>query len=357
MNRRRALADVCAALRGHAEPDADWLSLIELANQALVTPAVHRALEASGALADVPQEAAAFMADVAARNAERNRRLWAMAMDAVAALNAAGIEPTLLKGMAVWAVSGEADFDRMMSDVDLLVRPDEVERAIAALQAAGFGLLGRYEGAEVHVAAELGRPSDVGLIDLHQRAPGPPGMAEVFDPRRDTIPTPWAGQAHVPTPAHQVYLLCLHDQFHDGDYWRGGFDLRHLQDIAGLARGGVDWAALEALIPTRLVRNAVHGQLLAAHRLLGAEVPPAPLRRLTPGLQHRRRLAQHLYPRWRFLLAGVGLLMESGNILQHRSVNRTGRRTVFGTASVNRPKREHYVARIRQIMSPGAGKI
>jgi len=181
----------------------------------------------------------------------------------------------------------------------------------------------------------------------------------VFDPQRHTRPAPWPGRARVPSPEYQVYLLCLHDQFHDGDYWRGGFDLRHLLDIAWLTHqpAGVDWEALERLIPTRLVRNAVHGQLLAAHRLLGACVPAKVLGRLVPRMQHRRRLAQHLYPQWRFALAGAGLLLEAGNIFEHRSVNLAGRRAVFGSPSVDRHKREHYGSRIKQIMTPGAGKI
>ena len=103
------------------------------------------------------------MAEVAARSEARNQLLRRTAAEAVAALNAAGIEPVLLKGMALWASQpASAPFARMMSDVDLMVTPNDAERAVSALEAAGFGVLARYPGSAQHVVAELGRPADAG---------------------------------------------------------------------------------------------------------------------------------------------------------------------------------------------------
>jgi len=361
MSRGRALRDLCAGLQGRLNADVEWMALLETANQALVTPALYWALETSGELEKAPADAQAFMAEVASRNAQRNERLRQMVLDAGVALNNAGVEPTLLKGMAVWASSGagQSGFHRMMSDVDLLVAPSEVSRAVEALRNAGFGLLASYDGPSVHVAAELGRPDDVGLIDLHQRAPGPPGMAELFDKARHARLAEWGARLWVPSPTLQIYLLCLHDQLHDGDYWRGGFDLRHLLDITELTRApaGVDWAALDAMIPTRLLQNAIHAQLIAAHRLTGAMVPTELLGRLAPRLQHRRHMAQHRHPHLGLLLAGAGLLLEGPNLLQHRASNRATRREVLGSGAAEQHVRGARSERLKQIMTLGAGKI
>jgi hypothetical protein len=360
MNRGRALRDLCAGLQGRLGSDVDWMGLLETANQALVTPALHSALQASGQLDKAPSDARAFMTEVAARNAQRNVRLRQMVLDAATALNTAGIEPTLLKGMAVWASRPDrSTFPRMMSDVDLLVAPAEVIPAVEALRSAGFGLLASYDGPSVHVTAELGRPDDVGLIDLHQRAPGPPGMAELFDKAAHASLAAWDARVWVPSPTLQIFLLCLHDQLHDGDYWRGGFDLRHLLDIAELTRapGGVDWRALDAMIPTRLLRNAIHAQLIAAHRLTGAEIPEALLGRVPPRLQHRRHMAQHRHPRFGLLLAGLGFLLEGPNLLQHRALNRASRRDLLGSNAAEQHVRGSRAARLKQIMTLGAGKI
>ncbi len=88
-----------------------------------------------------------------------------------------------------------------------------------------------------------------------------------------------------------MFLTILHDQFHDGDYWRGGFDLRHLNDIAKLSRR-VDWSEFEALCASGLTRNAAGEQLLAAARLMRARVPRRLVDRRMVRLQHDRRMAQ-----------------------------------------------------------------
>jgi hypothetical protein len=309
----RALAD---GLHGRPPPASDWTALIEAANRALVTPALRRAFATEA----LPEEVAAFMDLVDARNDERNRRLRALALDATAALNAAGVTPVYLKGMAVWAACRpEADsYPRMMSDVDLLVRPDETDRALEALTAAGFKIFERH-GAHRHEVADLWREGDVGVLDLHRRPPGPPALAALFDRDADTLAAPWPGTARVPSPTQQVYLGCLHDMFHDGGFWRGGFDVRRLCDIADLARhpDGVDWEALIALPPLRLARNAVLSQLVAAHRIAAAPVPARLLRGIVPRLHHRRHEAQYLRPALELPLALLGIGLEAPNLRQY----------------------------------------
>src|SRR5688572_4161193 len=114
-SRRAALEALRDALRGAPPADADWLEVLRLANDALVTPQVHAAALRSGALERLPAEVQTFTAEVFSRNRERNRRLFGQLVEAVGALNGAGIEPALLKGAAVWASLGRPEgFDRML---------------------------------------------------------------------------------------------------------------------------------------------------------------------------------------------------------------------------------------------------
>jgi len=316
MSRRSATNALADGLHGRRPPASDWMALIEAANRALVTPALLEALASE----DVPDEVAAFMGMVAARNDDRNRRLRTMVLDATALLNAAGLTPIYLKGMAVWAACRpERDScPRMMSDVDLLVGPDETERALEALSAGGFKILDRH-ATHRHEVADLWREGEVGVLDLHRRPPGPPALGALFNRDVDTAPAPWPGAARIPSPTHQVYLLCLHDMFHDGGFWRGGFDVRHLCDIAELARHpeGVDWDRLMSLPRTRLARNAVLSQLVAAHRIAAAPVPARLLRGVIPRLHHRRHEAQQLRPSLELPLALLGIGLEGLNLRQH----------------------------------------
>lgn len=318
MNRRRALAALTAGM--HGAPPADWMELLEAANQALVTPSLHDALRRAGVATSIPEDAAAFIGLVETLNDERNQKLRQMALVAVAALNAAGVVPTYLKGMAVWAALDPAGgrSPRMMSDVDLLIPPDQADRAVEALLSAGFRLAERSPPG-LHVIAEFWRDGDVGVLDLHARPPGPEALTRSFDREADTAPCPWPGSARLPSPAWQIYLTGLHDLLHEGGFWRGGFDVRHLCDIADLARGpaGVDWDALAATAPTRLVRNALRSELVAAHRIVGAPVPAGVTRAVRPNLHYRRHVAQHLHPKARRLLGLLGVALEGFNLRPH----------------------------------------
>ncbi len=278
MSRRAALQQLTTCLQGRLPAHADWMAILDLANRSLVTAELCTAVATSSEFSALPKDVQTFLLEVRSRNRERNRRLAVQLRDALAALNGAGIEPVLLKGAALWTGRPGDESDRILADIDLLVRGPEVARAIAALQAAGFGLTSRYPGNDVHVVAELARPSDVGLIDLHQRPPGPPGLAQIDNLAAYCTPVILDGlRAMRPASAVQIFFLVLHDQFHDGDYWRGSFDLRHLMDIARLSTApeGVDWKFLESLCRTPLVRNALETQLIAAERFARASRPPS----------------------------------------------------------------------------------
>src|SRR4029450_7192375 len=134
MNRQAALAQLSLCLQGQVPPQADWMAMLDLANRSLATAQLCAALMASGAADSLPDDVRVFLLDVQSRNRERNRRLVVQLHDALRALNAVGIEPVLLKGIALWAGRPAEQFDRILADIDLLVRGPEVDRAIEALQ-------------------------------------------------------------------------------------------------------------------------------------------------------------------------------------------------------------------------------
>jgi hypothetical protein len=299
MSKLRQLKALSSLLAGETPRNIDWMSALALANTALVTPQIYSAALRSGTLSQMPAEVRGFLHEVWVRNRERNRRLFAQLRDATSALNSVGLEPTRLKGAAYWATMGRPpQHDRILTDLDLLVGEEDAAVAVRALQAAGFATIDR--GAELtHTVAELGRPQDVGIIDLHTRPPGPEALARAaMAVPGQTMSVSWDGvRAKAPSPALQVFLLVLHDQFQDGGYWRGEFVLRHLLEIAALSRepGGVDWSVVARLAQTRLVRNVTDAQLLAATTISGA-LTPRTARRPWVRLQHARLRAQFAWP-------------------------------------------------------------
>jgi hypothetical protein len=354
----RDLKALAGAMQGRPPQDAEWDGVLDLANRSLITPRL------AIALADhpLPPDVDVFLQDVLARNRHRNQRLRAQLDSAALQLNRRGVTPVLLKGSAALLSADAARRDgRMLCDLDILVRPEQIDDAILALQAGGYALVSRRHGGDLHAVAELMREGEHAMIDLHQRAPGPPGMAEVSDLRArcSTEVIGDGAAALLPSPTLQLFFLVLHDQFHDGDYWSGRLNLRHLLDTADLlgAAGGVDWAYLDSLVETPVVRNALDTLLIDARWLTGATLPAHRLRRLWPRLQHWRRLTQVSRPGWMIPFALATGLCEGANLAGHGRANQAGRRRVLGRDGAAGGAGSR-LSRMRDIFGvPGAGKL
>jgi hypothetical protein len=310
IKRNDALLDLCHCFRGEVQAELEWTSIIGLANRTLTTPAlVACAKQCPGT---IPRDVDVYLKEIFQRNLARNERLWFQLNEAIAALNTQGIVPVLIKGSALLAERGDACPQRIISDLDILVSPDETHRALKCLFDLGYRIhhIMPHRAARWH--ADLHRPEDVGMVDLQQ---DPPGHAFFYrtsgDLKRhchlninDKI------SAYIPDPTFQALMLIMHDQFQDSDYWTGHIDLRHLLDLRDLATspGGIDWQRLASLAPSRLARNALETQLVALHAWLGVDVPAEMRRRLIPKLQQWRRRVQSHVPALRIAFLPMMLL-------------------------------------------------
>ncbi len=268
-----AFLDLCACLKGRIPPSTDWEGVLSLANRTLVTPALAGALR--GQEARVPPEAAGMLHVIAERTEARNRMMHGQLTEAVAALAAQGIVPVLLKGAALLARRGPECDDRLLTDLDLMVREDEGARALAALEAIGYRRLDGPTETSQGQGANLGRERDVGGLDLHYRLKRI-GRGRNLQWLVDAC-SPFAigtGTAAMPSPAALTALFVLHDQLQEADYWRGRIDLRHLVDMARLAEeeGGLDGGELAALFPPGRARRALAVQLDTLAAWLGVRV-------------------------------------------------------------------------------------
>jgi hypothetical protein len=268
----------------------------------------------------LPAEVSEFLAEILRRNRMRNRMLMDQLVEASGALNSAGILPVLKKGAAMLLTDPASIAARMVSDLDLIVARSKIERAVEALR--GIGYRDADEGAQ---PATLSRSRDAGAIDLHFAPRGPARFSgdAIFDRHSRPVQLP-GGTATVilPSATLQILYLTLHDQFHDGDYWRGYVDLRHMVDIARLSAlpEGVDWDALKAILSTRYARRAFAAQIINASRLIGMALPPDFGTDRHADLQYRRWLFQVDRPRLAALLS-LGTIMLERPPRKHEPAN------------------------------------
>lgn len=277
MTQRAAAFDaLVAGLQGRYTEGADWDVVVALANRALLTPTLFAALSSTGQVSRLPPDTAGYLAFLYGCNRQRNRRLRTQLLEVVRDLNLNGIVPILLKGSIplFLAERGPAE-GRITSDLDLAVDARELPGAEAALIRMGYR--------SVAGDGVLARPEDAGVVELRRSQP-PAGLAGSMLVEVDGL------RLRIPSPEARALHLMVHDLLKEGDYWRGRIELRHMHDLAGLSRDGVDWNAVRSAPAGRHARNAFETQLLALERLFGATVPNPRGWSTVARLQHRRRL-------------------------------------------------------------------
>ena len=306
----RSLNQLCECFRGCLPEHADWMSLLGLANQTLTTPALMEF--ADRFKAQIPEDVHLYIREMFERNVARNDRLATQLSEAVVAINNRGVTPILLKGAAMLASTSSSHWaSKLMSDLDVMVLPDQIEATMSGLSSVGYCVhtqprrVGKWY-------VDLKRPGDVGMVDLHQELPGPPFFYSPSSSINQHLRVMQVGQgkAYIPSTTYQTLILTIHDQFQDYDYWTGNMDVRHLIELRDLAASpeGIDWEALTALTPSKLARNALETQLVSLFCLLGVDVPIRMRSRFVPRLQHRRRLAQARFPLLRQALLPIAFL-------------------------------------------------
>ncbi|MCJ9699571.1 MULTISPECIES: nucleotidyltransferase family protein [unclassified Bradyrhizobium] len=310
-----ALTSLCNCLQGMPPVDVDWTSVIGLANQTLTTPALIDFVDKFAPI--LPEDVCGYIRQIHRRNVLRNNRLVAQLEEAVVAMNGLGITPIMLKGASTLATAPEERRGvRLMSDLDIMVMPDQARTAVSALCAIGYNIDHQAPPESPRWHVELNRSQDVGTIDLQQAAPGPAYLYQRFGhPLNHCVPAPLGrGRVYIPTPTYRALMLIIHDQFQDYGYWLGDLDLRHLVELRDLNNSaeGLDWRELTSLVSGELMTNAVETQLFALAELLGVEIPQEARSRLIPRLQFMRQVMQARFPATRVPLLAM-MMLDLGN--------------------------------------------
>ncbi len=355
-----SLAAACAILSPGREtcPERwDQEDVVLLANEELVSPALYRSLQRQARLEVLPDDLADYLAMLYELNETRNQALKKQAIEAVRTLNAAGIEPMLMKGgVGLFAAPHCADTARMMADLDLLVPAELAEEAVVALDHIGYQVIKRYPS-ELHSHADLGRPGqDPGGIDLHKEVVRHTYLlpaSEMWrhaEPLGDRIDGKCEDQLRLfaPSPSCRVLHNLLHSQAHDRGFYHGVLRLRDLLDLTAILRchwQAIDWAWIEDRLDRQRLGVVLDAQLLMAGHLFGLEWPfKRPAR--AGALWHRERCLAQLYSG---LLAQVGLYW--GNLRLAFAWHRLSRR--YGSSGNLFTWQLHHAVDVLSRLSPG----
>lgn len=189
-------------------------------------------------------------------NTLRNMTICAQALKLTRQLNQAGITPLLLKGTARLLVTGDENLGfRKQADIDLLVRPEELEAAGNVFMADGyrFQLLPRHASGAPKTLADSRRAIKLSTSHHHLLPLFKTGYAASVElhshhlPKRfqrDNPLPPLFNSARacerqgaaflVPATEYQLIHLVLGKLVHDGHFARCSFPIREACDLMDL---------------------------------------------------------------------------------------------------------------------------
>jgi hypothetical protein len=259
---------------------AEWAAFIEAARWHRLGPLLHVRL------APVAAALPARLTD--ALQAEyRQHALWGVALAAAAGqvletLTAAGIEPAVLKGMAMGEVLYHNLALRPTADLDLLVPHADVSKVKAALLALGFEGQGLAAEERPHLAGEVALRASLLAgelrfgVDVHWRLAQHPAVmfhlaAEDWLPR--SVPARIAGvRVRVLCPEDALLHAAIHLFWHHLGTWHLGW----LSDVDLLLRthgAAWNWTALAARAQALRALLPLQASLRLAHTWFNTPLP------------------------------------------------------------------------------------
>jgi hypothetical protein len=191
------------------------------------------------------------------------------------ALEEAGLQPLLLKGLPLALAYYPAPNLRPMGDCDILVRPRHAEPALAVLERAGWTHPG-LGPLSTATSCSNGRGQS---IDLHQNAffqcPYDRHDEALWTRARPLIVEGVTTRAL--SPSDQFFYVCVH-----GLRWDPTPPVRWAADLMILLRHqeGIDWKLVVSLAKSRRLVLPVRQALEYLHRTFEAPVPEEVLREL-----------------------------------------------------------------------------
>jgi hypothetical protein len=317
------LAGRDAALETWAE--ADWHRLTVLAQRQNVAPLLYSRLKQSGVT--VPSPVAERLHLLYLASTTRNLRLFHELGGILRALRAAGLAVIPLKGACLAeAVYGNVAL-RPMSDVDLLVKPGELARALDALGAFGYVAARAIDiETERHASRHLpplSKPGGV-TVELHWTIVKPGRSVRFGDSDLDAVwsratPATIAGvPVHMLSPVDLLWHLCLHasvqhhfDEIGLRGFWDIALVIRRYGDV-------IDWEQFLQRVNRSGSANGVHLALQLSEEWTGVAVPSSVMRSLRPAAPDAAAMAWARHKVWHetapAVKTNVAGLQSSGRI-------------------------------------------
>lgn len=225
-----------------SRPGFSWESWIKTASDQFVLPAIYLQMERAGLLSAMPPEWLEHLAELVEKNSKRNRRIMEEVQVISKRLIGKGIEPVFLKGTAHLLLNLYTHpAERMIGDIDFLVKEPDIFPAVKVLEDLGFKPLVNYN---VHIHKEMKHfPRMVNYdyeaaVEAHRQVVLAPynnsfSAQEILNDKQEVQGMPGV---FVPSNRHLIVHNILNAQFNDKAYQNRLLLLRQKYDLLLLSK-------------------------------------------------------------------------------------------------------------------------
>jgi hypothetical protein len=262
----------------------DWKHLMLIASGHYLSPGLCAALKRRGLWELAPAEIRDILQATDVLNRERNALHYEQLIAVTHRLNAAGIEPLLLKG-AICLLPGQLPEipERVLSDLDLVVPEDRAGEALRSIEDIGYVYhpdMDREQFKRHHHLPPLYHPTQGIRIEIHR---------DVVDARLKPILSAemmWRtarpvefGAARGFVPDHYMRMLhnVVHARLDDRHHQDFKLEMRQLNEWVQLRdhyESGIDWLQLWQHFDRHGEAAVLEAYFLAAERFFGQPLPP-----------------------------------------------------------------------------------
>jgi hypothetical protein len=265
----------------------DWETLFQSSVRHDVAPLLYHRVKSRKPQTHLPGGIEAKLRKIYLGSAIRNLRMYKQLSELITALRVEGIQVIPLKGAYLAKfVYGNVAL-RPMSDVDLLVRRKDMEKACAILIGKGYthaGHLNIHETCEIsqHLPA-FEKPGGL-AVELHWNLEIPTYFLKIdVEGLWKRAKTSSLNGIDAPTlsPEDLLLHLCLHVSLHHG-FANGVKGLCDINETIERYRDNIDWGKIINRSQKWATNKCVYLTLFQARSLLGAPVPDTVLKQLKP---------------------------------------------------------------------------
>ena len=226
--------EILKAIKGN---DFNWEEVVLAASNQFVLPAWFIRMKNAGLAEYMPEELRLHLAELTNLNRKRNKKIIQQTLEIAELLNANGIAPVFLKGTAHLLLGLYTDLaERMIGDIDFLVKDDEVLTAAECIQNLGFQPEVKYNAAmhgEMKHFPGLVNYDYPAAIEIHREVMNPPKVRKFKAENilRDKQRIQSDHEIYTPGFAHLIVHNMLNAQINDKSYANANVLLRQTYDL------------------------------------------------------------------------------------------------------------------------------